>query len=145
MTKQSENNLNMSNNSESDSDSEIMLESTFPSNEQLEKNEYLRNVWELWNSYDHQDLPTWREMQLILKEMKKEEMEKIESDSNIVLEKTFPTTEQLEKNDYLKHVWELWNSYDGQDLSTWREMQFILKKMKKEEMEKIRNEERTNA
>ena len=106
-------------NNESESDSDLVLVSTFPTFAQLEKNSYLKQIWEEWNSYDHQDIPLYNEIQLILQEMNKEEM------------KNFPTAAQLEENNYLKQIWEEWNSNDHQDISLYNEIQFILQEMKK--------------
>ena len=64
-------------------------------------------------------IPLYNEIQLILQEMNKEEM------------KNFPTAAQLEENNYLKQIWEEWNSNDHQDISLYNEIQFILQEMKK--------------
>ena len=58
-------------NNESESDSDLVLVSTFPTFAQLEKNSYLKQIWEEWNSNDHQDISLYNEIQFILQEMKK--------------------------------------------------------------------------
>ena len=75
MTNQADNKFDMCNQSDSESDiDDIELDSPFPTPEQLKVNEWLKNVWEEFNSYEHQDVDLWNTMQYILKMMKKEKM-----------------------------------------------------------------------
>ena len=77
MTNQADNKFDMCNQSDSESDiDDIELDSPFPTPEQLKVNEWLKNVWEEFNSYEHQDVDLWNTMQYILKMMKKEKMKR---------------------------------------------------------------------
>ena len=48
----------------------------FPTEEEMQKNELLKWLWEEFNSKDAQDLDIYIQMRRIRKEMKKEELEK---------------------------------------------------------------------
>ena len=48
----------------------------FPTEEEMQKNELLKWLWEEFNSKDAQDLDIYKQMRRIRKEMKKEELEK---------------------------------------------------------------------
>ena len=75
MTNQADNKFDMCNQSDSESDiDDIQLDSPFPTPDQLKENEWLKNVWEEFNSYEYQDVDLWNTMQYILKMMKKEKM-----------------------------------------------------------------------